>query len=779
MPRGKPKGASIESNLIQLIPPLLTVAGLVPLALLGWLTPRTAAAAYVLASVPTTVWAAASVVRRNRPTLQRIGVRLNELLHFGARSYGVDLCGILALYVDQALVVGLLQPEAMGLYVVGLNLARVINAVQGSVALIAFPTMVGLAPNDVRTAIARSARLSALVSAAMGLVVIAAGGVLITTLYGQGFAPTARILPLFVAEVVLAGVAQVLLQGFMASNRPGVATLVQMSGLLLSVPIFVPLISFYGVTGAAVALVISTSIRLALTVAAYPLFLGLPIPRIWIGWSDVVDLAAYIGTVRELFPRFTQGRSHMSASSGSALRIFIAHPSALLTDHVSNGDGLVAFSLIRRLAERGHEIHVAAQRVDLREPPLPTLHIHVLPPRGDGMSAFDRVSFMVRMRVLFERLRGEKPFDIVHQMNPVFTGLSLSLVGVGTPLVLGAYVPKWDRSADDSADGPRRLSLRDLASAQIARVQQAQAAGLLIASPQALSRISAPERHRHRIYEVPHGIDLAHFVERSDVPDRPSILFLAAVSRKKGIVTLLESFDAVSRDVPLCELTIAGPDGGALDDVKAWVAMHPHARVTIAGPIERTRVHDLMRAHSVFCVPSYGEPFGMSNLEAMACGVPVVGTRAGGIPDLDHRRRRAPGATARCGRARGGAPRNPAVARSAARDGTGEPRPRRAGVRRRTHRRSSGRGVSGCAGAPFVTRSRATLSTASHGVGACAGRRSRRCGEMNDGLQPSPANRLCRVHRGAARGSRRRGGAPALSGGGAGARDASGRDQHT
>ena len=218
-------------------------------------------------------------------------------------------------------------------------------------------------------------------------------------------------------------------------------------------------------------------------------------------------------------------------------------------------------------------------------------------------------------------------------MNPVFTGLSLSLFGVRTPLILGAYVPRWDRSANDALAGRQRLHLRDLASAQIARVQQSQAAALLIASPQALSRISAPARHRDRIYEVPHGIDLAQFVERATVPSRPSILFLAAVSRKKGVFTLLDAFETVARALPDCELTIAGPDGGALAEVRDWARTAP-ARVTIAGPVARAQVHDMMRAHSVFCVPSYGEPFGMSNLEAMACGVPVVSTRAGGIPDL-------------------------------------------------------------------------------------------------------------------------------------------------
>lgn len=303
------EGRFDQSNLIQLIPPLTTILLLVPLGLSGRLTPDTAAAAYVLASVPTTTWAVLSVVRVNRPTLQRWRERTQELLHFGSRSYGVDLCGVLALYVDQALVVGLLAPEAMGLYVVGLSVARVINAIQGSVALIEFPRMVGFDAVTLRVSIARSARLSALASAAFGLLILVAGSKLVTVVYGRSFEPTARALPLFICEVVLAGLAHVLLQGFMASNRPGVATLVQLTGLVLSVPVFLGLIPAWGLTGAAVALLISTSIRLLLTVAAYPLFLGVPIPRVWIGWSDVVDLAAYREAVWRSFTRFRLGEA--------------------------------------------------------------------------------------------------------------------------------------------------------------------------------------------------------------------------------------------------------------------------------------------------------------------------------------------------------------------------------------------------------------------------------------------------------------------------------------
>jgi glycosyltransferase involved in cell wall biosynthesis len=323
----------------------------------------------------------------------------------------------------------------------------------------------------------------------------------------------------------------------------------------------------------------------------------------------------------------------MTGPLSRRLTVFIAHPSELLTDHLPHGDGLVSFGFVRRLAERGHDVHVAAQRADIREPLPPTLHVHVLMPASDT-SILDRLAFMVRMRLLFRRLSRGIRFDLVHQMNPVFTGLSLSLLGVRAPLVLGTYVPRWHGAADAPAAGAGVVTaMKQWVLGALARFQQAHAAALLIASPEAISRIVRPERHHGHIHEVPHGIDLARFPPRQEPPPRPSVLFLANVIRRKGIFTLLEAFARVSEAVPDVELVIAG-NGGDLAEVEAALAAMPELRVRLLGRVDRSAVPDVMREHSVYCLPSYGEPFATSILEAMACGVPVVATRAGGVPHL-------------------------------------------------------------------------------------------------------------------------------------------------
>lgn len=322
-------------------------------------------------------------------------------------------------------------------------------------------------------------------------------------------------------------------------------------------------------------------------------------------------------------------RSHASRR----LTIFIAHPSELLTDHRPHGDGLISFGFIRRLAERGHELHVAAQCVDVKTALPDNLHVYELLP-GSRLSLRHRLTFMRRMRALFGQLSARVSFDVVHQMNPVFTGLSLALLGVRTPLVLGTFIPNWHRNADDVESGrPWKAAMKQSALDWLARLQQAQAAGLLLATPEAIARIARPDRHEGRIFEVPHGIDLSRFAARAAAPDRASILFLTSVIRRKGIFTLLDAFDQVARAMPHAELVIAG-GGDQLEEVRARVATMAGRAIRVLGHVNRDDVAALMREHSVYCLPSYGEPFATSVLEAMACGVPVVATASAGISHM-------------------------------------------------------------------------------------------------------------------------------------------------
>src|SRR5581483_3310326 len=120
------------------------------------------------------------------------------------------------------------------------------------------------------------------------------------------------------------------------------------------------------------------------------------------------------------------------------------------------------------------------------------------------------------------------------------------------------------------------------------------------------------------------------YPERSSLPEQPSVLFLANLEYWKGIFTLLDAFDRIAVALPDCRLEVWG-DGKEVDAVRQRVEQSPFRdRIDLKGRAPRERVGEIMRSHSVYCMPSYGEPFGMTILEAMASGLPVVTTNVGG-----------------------------------------------------------------------------------------------------------------------------------------------------
>lgn len=282
----------------QLVTPLMVAIGLGVLIAADRFTPFTAAAVYVTAGLPSLFWILGSLAARCRPTLAGGRAMWGRLVHYGMRSYGVDLCGILSIYLDQALVVGLLNPAAMGIYAVGLSLSRVIGAIHASVAMIVFPRIVGLDPPALVGAVGRSARLGTIVAAAVGACILAVGPALLTWLYGPAYGAAARILPILVVEAVVAGLAQVLLQGFLATGRPGVATMVLASSLVISVPLFLVLVPAYGVMGASVALLGASTLRVLLTLTAYRWLPGMTVPRVWLGADDMAEIGHYRRALR-------------------------------------------------------------------------------------------------------------------------------------------------------------------------------------------------------------------------------------------------------------------------------------------------------------------------------------------------------------------------------------------------------------------------------------------------------------------------------------------------
>ena len=118
--------------------------------------------------------------------------------------------------------------------------------------------------------------------------------------------------------------------------------------------------------------------------------------------------------------------------------------------------------------------------------------------------------------------------------------------------------------------------------------------------------------------------------ERAGLPlDARIIGFVGRLNRDKGVPELLKAF-ASAELAEGTHLLLFGPDeGGMAAGEKA--AMAPNANIHFMGPTDE--VAALLPGMDLFCLPSHREGFGVSVLEASACGVPVVASRIYGLTD--------------------------------------------------------------------------------------------------------------------------------------------------
>jgi len=326
-----------------------------------------------------------------------------------------------------------------------------------------------------------------------------------------------------------------------------------------------------------------------------------------------------------------------------------ASPLALLGSVDAGGQNAHVAELSAALAGMGHEVRVYTRRdgVDLPElvpfaDGVDVVHIPAGPAEPVPKDAL--LPYMKQFsRALVHRWQGSgwTP-DIVHAhfwmsgLAAVWAIRDLSRFGARPPLVLtyhalGSVKRRYQGLADTSP--PARIDYERALGRSVDRIV-AQCADEVAE----LVLLGVPAE---RITVIPSGVDLGRFSpdgpRAEAAAGRPRVLSVGRLVERKGFADLVQAMTLV-QDAE-CVVVGGPPEAGLATDPVAHRlreladAWRVGDRVRLVGAVPREEMAAWYRsADVVVCAPWY-EPFGLTPLEAMACGVPVVASAVGGLTD--------------------------------------------------------------------------------------------------------------------------------------------------
>ena len=364
---------------------------------------------------------------------------------------------------------------------------------------------------------------------------------------------------------------------------------------------------------------------------------------------------------------------HVSQHDARSLKI------GLLTDTflpVSNGVTHMVAALARLLAELGHEPHIFtfAPTSELRVEPERLLddapHFLRVPPRDDSphlsnvqihlapalplleTGYYFGVRYPIWMRNLLEEM------DVLHVHHPFISGrLALRLRRENQPIVFTNHT-RYDiyshylddvmsRRMQDFVEpiiSPQKMLARRLTwrAARFANKCDA-----VIAPSHSIGRVLEEWGVTAPLVTIPNGVDLSRFKALPHSVDRktaratwnisehaPLALYLGRLAPEKNGRVLLESFALASREVPGAKLLIVG-NGPSNVEWREWSREFAiENAVVFAGAIDAAQVPAILRIADVFVSASVSEVHPLTFIEAMASGLPCVGTPSPGVCDM-------------------------------------------------------------------------------------------------------------------------------------------------
>lgn len=290
-------------------------------------------------------------------------------------------------------------------------------------------------------------------------------------------------------------------------------------------------------------------------------------------------------------------------------------------DGAFGGPLAVARAQAEELARRGHDVDLLAGWDGEADFSVPGVNVGLFPTRriAPGFSGLIAPGLIRHLRSL------GRQYDVVHVhfARDLITATAAQLAQrSGRRVVLqphGMVMPD------------RRVRARLFDAALVRKVLRRAQRILTLTSAESigLDKVAGADLQLHRITN---GLRPPAAFVREESAERPIVLFLARLHPRKRVLVFAEAARQLSRSGSRAIFRVVGPDEGDLDALQAFITEHGlDGRLVYAGSVGPGGSFDELRRASIFVLPSHGEVFPMTVLEAMSVGTPVIVSRDCGI----------------------------------------------------------------------------------------------------------------------------------------------------
>lgn len=329
------------------------------------------------------------------------------------------------------------------------------------------------------------------------------------------------------------------------------------------------------------------------------------------------------------------------------MNILISSGSYVFSDCFPGGEFQISYAIASRLAQRGNKVYVFTPLKKLKReiPDLTVLEIG----RYDFIDTnyfhyfWNWWRFSIKSYIECRKLIKKVPIDVIHHLRPAFPYKFSLLWRLEKPFIYGPLSIPWQGKGNEKEEKwdkgggfyfllnkfIDRLNMH--IGTRIWKAMLKNADCLLISIPDAIAMV--PPESRNKVQTLTLGVDTSLFTPKLVKGSKENkILFVGNLMKQKGLHYLLKAIAIVKRSFPAVTLTVIGSGKDERFFKNLCIQLGLEKDVFFKGSIPFDQIVPFYQECDIFCLPSLGEAFGISILQAMSCGKPVVVTDSGGPP---------------------------------------------------------------------------------------------------------------------------------------------------